>query len=381
MKTMDKMVQHLKLAIICKHIRPMVAATVAGFVILSAGCAKNAPEQVSEPAPIAVRVAPISQQDLAVRVGYVGTVFSRREVKVLAQTAGAVLSLTPEGERVHDRQRLAGITAPEISARVSRMNAEVERAETERDFLCSTYVADRKLGEVGAVPTRQVDMSKKACAAATAAVTAAKAGAREINAAKAKTSEQAPFAGLVLRWLVEPGQNVMPGTPLLLLGSNDLELRVQVAERDLNRGIREGVPVLVQLGGKVRRLSVSAVSPLAVGPGRTAEVRIPLPKDLTETPFHGTSARVEFLTAESPNTLAIPEKALIKTNGVESVFIIDNGRARAMAVSPNIRDGGLIGVSGDIAAEAWVAVSALDQLRDGDSVFAVHLRNSGEVRP
>jgi len=321
------------------------------------------------------------QQDLAQRIGYVGTVHSRREVKVLAQTAGAVLSLTREGETVREGQLVARITAPEIAARSSRMDAEVRRAQTERDFLCETYETDRKLGAAGAITSRQVDMSKKACDAATAALTAAQAGSREVGATSGKSKEQAPFDGLVLQWMVEPGQNVMPGMPLLLLGNHDLEVRVQVAERDLERGVREGIPAMIRFGGEAHRLQVARVGPMATGPSRTFEVKLPLPGELKTAPAHGTSMRVDFLVAEAASSIAISEKALTKVNGADAVFVIDDERARAVEVVPGIRDRGLIEVKGDVTAGAWVAVSNLDLLQDGVHVFAVHPANEGGVQP
>lgn len=261
------------------------------------------------------------------------------------------------------------------------MDAEVKRAQTERDFLCETYETDRKLGAAGAITGRQVEMSKKACDAATAALAASQAGSREVGATRGKTAEQAPFGGLVLQWLVEPGQNVMPGMPLLLFGSHDLEVRVQVAERDLERGVREGIPAMVRFGGETHRLQISRVAPMATGPGRTFEVRIPLPHELTVAPAHGISTRVDFLVAEAAQSIAISEKALTKANGTDAVFVINDERVRAVKVVPGIRDRGLIEVRGDITVGAWVAVSNLDLLQDGVRVFAVHPANKAGVQP
>lgn len=375
-------VRPFMLANICQQIPMRLAVTaLLGLSLLGTGCGKNEAGPAQEPAPVAVRVAPVAKQDLSQRIGYVGTVHSRREVKVLAQTAGAALSLTREGESIREGQTLSRIAAPEIGPRTSRMNAEVIRAKTERDFLCETHETDQKLAASGIISKRQVDLSRKACDAASAALNAAQAGSREIGATQGKTSEQAPFDGLVLQWLVEPSQNVMPGSPLLLLGSHDLELRVQVGERDLERGVRKGVPAMVRLGGQVRRLEVSTVAPLAIGPGRTSEVKIHLPEDLWASSAHGTSARVDFLVAEAPNSLAVPQRALTKTGGTDTVFIIDDGLARAVAVTPGIQDSGMVAVNGELAAGAWVAVSNLDLLQDGASTFAVLSENGDEASP
>jgi RND family efflux transporter MFP subunit len=382
MKQIFYLVRPNKLASICQQIAMTFAALVLlGLNLWISGCARDEPVKAHEPAPVAVRIAPVTQQSMAQRIGYVGTVHSRREVKVLSQAAGAAFSLTGEGETVREGQILSRIAAPEIAPRASRMNAEVARAKTERDFLCETHETDEKLAASGVISKRQVDLSRKACDAASAALTAAQAGSREIGATQGKTSEQAPFDGRVLQWLVEPGQNVMPGTPLLLLGSHDLELRVQVGEKDLERGVREGVPAMVRLGDQVLRLEISNVAPMAVGPGRTSEVKIPLPNELTSTPAHGSSVRIEFLVAEAPDSLAVPQKALAKIAGKDTVFVIDNGLAQAVAVTSGIGDDGMVAVTGEITAGAWVAVSNLDLLKDNAKVFEVRPEKIEERRP
>ena len=92
MNTTNEFVRRQKLASTCQQAGPIrwTVFLVACLTLMGTGCARNEPESSDKPAPVAVRVSPATQQDLAQRIGYVGTVHSRREVKVLAQTAGAV---------------------------------------------------------------------------------------------------------------------------------------------------------------------------------------------------------------------------------------------------------------------------------------------------
>lgn len=359
----------------------LIMLLLAGLAWSGSGCAQDASRSPREIAPVAVRIAPVTRQDLSRRVGYVGTVHSHRELKVLARTSGKVTWLAGEGETVRKGQLLSRIEAPETSARASRMDAEVQRAVTERDFLCETYQTDRRLGQAGAVSSTQVDRSRRACVAARAAVEAARAGLREAGVSKSRSSEQAPFGGRVLRWLVEPGQNVMPGTPLLLFGDHELEVRVAVAERDLDKGVLVGIFALVRLHQKTLRIPVATVAPVAIGPGRTTEVTIPLPGDMTPAPGHGTSTRVDFVVDEAARTFAVDEKAVAESKDGNVVFVIADGRARAVPVVVGIRDGGSVAVDGELAAGALVAVSNLDLLQDGTEVLAVRAAGEDGVRP
>jgi HlyD family secretion protein len=196
-----------------------------------------------------------------------------------------------------------------------------------------------------------------------------------------KTVETAPFAGRVLQWLVQPGQNVMPGTPLLLFGGQQLELRVPVAERDIAKGVVVGGPALVSLGEQKLRLVVADVAPMATGPGRSVVVRIPVPEDVQASFGHGNSARVELVIAELSNALSVPEKALWLSGSLSSVFVIDAGQTHQVPVQTGIRDHGWIAVEGNLSVGARVAVSNLDVLKDGTQIFAVNDDRSSGVQP
>lgn len=99
----------------------------------------------------------------------------------MAQIPGTVTWLAPKGSTMLTGQALAKIAAQETTARVRRLDAEVQRAMTERDFLCKTFNTDQQLGAAGVIPDAKVDMSRRACDSAKAALDATRATAVEIG--------------------------------------------------------------------------------------------------------------------------------------------------------------------------------------------------------
>ncbi len=372
-----------KLASTCKHFQRHAGLQILLVISVVLGGCSQQDEAITpvESPPVAVRVSSVSRQNLFHKVSYVGTVHSRREVKVIAQIPGTVTWLAAEGSTIRNGQVLARIAARETEARATRVDAEAQRATTERDFLCKTFDTDKRLGAAGVISKTKVDLSCKACDSANAALKAALAAVREARVGTSKTLEAAPFAGHVLRWLVESGQNVMPGTPLLLFGDHSLELRVQVAERDISKGVGPGSSALVQVRGNSTKLSITEVAPMATGPSRSVEVRIHFTGDMPASLGHGMSARVDLVLAEAADTLAIPESALWTSGGKTSVFLIDGDLARQVPVEPDIRDRGWVAVTGDVSDGVFVAVSNLDVLKDGIKIFPVISRSAGEVQP
>ncbi len=366
----------------CKQsLWPLLMWGVMSAAMPAVGCARQPAEAAGGEAPVAVRVVAVRQGDLAQRLSYVGSVQPAQEITVLAQSAGVVVAVVREGAHLAEGDRAAQILTPELAPRVAKVKAERRRAEIERDYWCAVYASDGKLGAGGVITPRQVETSKKACDSATAAATAARASEREMGAVEEKGVERVPFAGVVLQQLVEEGQSVMPGMPLLRFGSLELEVRVQVTEQDLARGVRPGSPALVHGADGEHRLQVARLAPALVGPGRSAEVTLALPPALALDMLPGMSVRVDFVSAEVAQALLVPERALYLEDGEARVFVVEAGQVRAVAVDLGLYDRGQRELRGDLAVGVWVAVSNLEVLQDGAPVLAVHEGAGAEGAP
>jgi len=350
----------------CKQsLWPLLMWGVMSAAMPAVGCARQPAEAAGGEAPVAVRVVAVRQGDLAQRLSYVGSVQPAQEITVLAQSAGVVVAVVREGAHLAEGDRAAQILTPELAPRVAKVKAERRRAEIERDYWCAVYASDGKLGAGGVITPRQVETSKKACDSATAAATAARASEREMGAVEEKGVERVPFAGVVLQQLVEEGQSVMPGMPLLRFGSLELEVRVQVTEQDLARGVRPGSPALVHGADGEHRL----------------EVTLALPPALALDMLPGMSVRVDFVSAEVAQALLVPERALYLEDGEARVFVVEAGQVRAVAVDLGLYDRGQRELRGDLAVGVWVAVSNLEVLQDGAPVLAVHEGAGAEGAP
>jgi membrane fusion protein, multidrug efflux system len=278
---------------------------------------------------------------------YVGTVHSRDEIKILARMAGRVVELPArEGEAVATGAVLARVAAPETEARASRLRAEVGRAEKESAFLCRQATVDERLRRTEAISPIQADTSRQRCDVSEAGVKAARSSLRELEIMAAKTVERAPFQGTVLQWLSRPGENTLPGRPLMRFGGTALEIRVRVHEKDLGRGLGRGARVILSSEGHPPlRASVSSVSPIAVSPGRTVEIRVDIPEEEVARFVHGRSVDVAFVLAEQTDATSVPRGALQETKAGSSVFLVTQGdQIQRRRVVPSIREQGWVAI-------------------------------------
>ena len=323
--------------------------------------------------PLAVRTAEVRTGLIKETLRYVGTVHSRNEIKVLARVSGKVAGLPiAEGERAIRGKTLARIAAPEMDAKVSRMQADVARIKEESRFLCQQADIDRDLLASAAISKVKADASRQKCDSSQAALRAAEAGLRELDVMAGNSVERAPFDGVVLKWLAERGENVMPGRPILIYGDTPLEVRVMVHEKDVAAGIRKGMPViLLPDHPQSIRTEVAFVSPLASGPGRMMEARIPLTQEDADRFRHGMSLDIAFVLREKSDAVIVPELA-IHSKGVETgLYRIKNDKAHWEKTTVSLREGPRVAIDTNLKPGDRVAVGNLDVLKDGMTVYPV----------
>ncbi len=338
-----------------------------------AGCGQA--QERPPKAPQAIRVEVARRGSLVQRLDYVGTVHSRREVKVMARVPGTVVDLPmAEGQRARKGVTIARLRARDLAASYARTSAELKRARSERDYQCRWYKQYRSLHAAGTVSSLAMSSHRRACQGATAAYRSARASLAMRGAIASKIRERAPFTGRVLQWLAEPGQNVMPGQPMLLFGNDELEVRVQVVESDLRQAIRVGTPVLIRTGRTVHLLKVDAVAPMARGLGRTVEVKINLPPSARRWLRNGMSSRVSFVLARETKAVTVSTRAVRRQADRSFIFVVEGRKVRRVPVKLGVREGRWVAVHGDLPEQFSVAVSNLEMLSDETRVYPVKVQ-------
>lgn len=319
----------------------------------------------AEKSPVAVRVVEPRRLDLAQRLSYLGTFHARKEMKVIAQVQGTVQTLpVDEGEKMRKGDIIARLYAPELEASAQRLQAD-------RNYWKQRYESDQRLLEQKAIPPDQAEASKRASISAQAAYD-------EINSRLQKTIEKAVFDGIVLKWYVEPGQHVMPGQPLMLVGNTLNEIRVNVIEEDVRRGLQPGTPAIIKtVHGKTLPARIAEVAPMADAFTRTMTVKIHWADEESFYLASGASVPVDFILQENKNTLAVPVSSIGTAESEPYLYLIREGRAHKQRVRTGIEENGWVAVEFAWNGRDMVAVTNLNSLSDSAAVFAVALR---EVR-
>ncbi|MFQ6131752.1 MAG: efflux RND transporter periplasmic adaptor subunit [Armatimonadota bacterium] len=216
----------------------------------------------------------------------------------------------------------------------------------------------------------RIEVSQDDVAAAEASLVQARASVVLAMNALDKATVRSPLSGIVSIRLVDPGETVGPGIPLLrLLDIAQVDVLGTVLEADVPKA-RLGMPAEIRVDAlrpKVFRGRVSEVTPAAIPNQRffTVKVRVPNPERELRP---GMFARVELVQERRSGVVLIPWDAVAERDGRQVVFVVENGRTQMRDVELGIRKEALIEVKSGVRAGQRVIVSGQPGLEDGQQV-------------
>lgn len=193
---------------------------------------------------------------------------------------------------------------------------------------------------------------------AQAALMQAQSQLQEIDTKIRDAKSVAPFDGIILKKMVEVGDTVQPGMPLVKYGHVDY-LRVQsdVPYR-LVHSLKKGmlVPVLLDNGVAVK-VRVAQIYPMADERNHTVRVKFDLPKGVSASPGMYAELRIPQGGAGESGEVVIPESALIRGRSLPAVLVInpDGGSSvRMVRLGQRLGDGKIEVLSGVKAGQRIV---------------------------
>jgi len=201
----------------------------------------------------------VTRGDLAVTVASTGTLEAVISVEVGSEVSGRVLrEFVDVNDEVRKGQIMAEIDPESLNSTLDQSQAQlrgakdaVNLAQATASESARTLVRNQQLGKEGILSQSDLDAARSARDRDNASLHSAQENARVAKAAvdltaskRQKATIRAPFDGVVLARLVEPGQTVTAGfqTPVLFKLAQDLKkmrLNVDIDEADVSR-IRSG---------------------------------------------------------------------------------------------------------------------------------------------
>jgi multidrug efflux pump subunit AcrA (membrane-fusion protein) len=151
---------------------------------------------------------------------------------------------------------------------------------------------------------------------------------RGIDARLRDTRTLSPFNGVIVQKMVEAGDTVQPGQPLLKYADlTDLQLSVEVPSRLLS-GVREDmvVPAMLDFNNQFVDVRVAQIYPMGNTQRHTITVKFDLPVGTAAWP--GTYAEVMLPDSgtQSQTLIEIPKSAVVQRGSLPIVYVIKGDR-------------------------------------------------------
>jgi membrane fusion protein (multidrug efflux system) len=321
----------------------------------------SAPVQAAAPvarnAGVPVEVSKIERATVNEEVEALGTLAADESVVIAPEIAGRVIALGfKEGERVEKGQLLVKLDTAILDAELKQQQADLGLA---RD----TFERNRSLSQRGVGTQVALDEASAKLASAEARV--------QLSQAKlAQSAMMAPFHGVVGLRSVSVGDYVSVGKQLITLTNIDpIKVDFRVPEIFLAQ-VKLGQSISIKVDavpGKEFQGRIFAVDPVVDVNGRAIKLRATVPNaDLVLKP--GLFARVTIVVDRRENAMLIPESAIVPDGIGKIVYVVDNGKAKRVAVELGKRLPGKVEIVKGLTPEMVVISSGQMRLRDGSTL-------------
>lgn len=352
--------------------------TVAVLAVV--GCTSTAPAATEAPPP-PVNAATVEPEAVTPVSIATAEILANRHSNMRSETSGRVVDvLADAGERVDEGQVLLRLDVGRPASAAQAANAAVEQSNARLTQAERELERTKKLVRTGGLPEQRLDDAQDSVRLASAARDAARAEARLARRGLTDAVVRAPFGGTVVERMVELGEYLTPGSPMLSLADTSLlKARVLLDPReaiDVTVGSPARIWVYARPGelftGKVVRVG-EVIDP------RTRRLPVEIVLDGHDGRLRpGLVAKFEVTTGEPKMEMRVPLDGVFERFGSQHVYVIENGVAKRRVIELGAVRAGYAEVLDGIEPGETVVVKGVTRVVDGSEVQVVPIDAAGE---
>jgi len=288
-----------------------------------------------------------------------GIIEAVNQATVSAQTSGRVAEIlydvddvVPAGAvivRLKGTEQRAGLKGAEAALTEARArNAEAT----------TSYQRIADLFQRRVVSKAQLDQATANRDAAAARLAAAEAGLTTVCEGVGYTEIRSPYGGVVTKRLVEVGETVSPGTPLMTgLSLRDLRIETTIPQGIVMQ-VRKLKQAAVYVGDQRIEATKITIFPEAATPSSTFRARLDLPPGAIDL-APGMYVKVGLVIGEA-DRLLVPASAVTERSEVTGVYVIDSdGHVALRYVRPGHRFGDKLEILSGLVAGERIALDPI----------------------
>ena len=249
-----------------------------------------------------------------------------------------------------------------------------DQRKSQRDALIGTLDEARSNA---AIAIKAIDTAREAYNVAKAAASTAKAAIATLEATVAAAEKsvtdtiiRAPISGFVSEKVADVGEYISPNTPnskiATIVRTSTLRMKIDIPEASVGK-VATGQGISLQTSAYPDRSfagTVVRIAPNVSPTARTLTVEAEV-QNVDGLLKPGQFATVRITQSKPEPAVVIPARAVKTAGDINSVFVIKEGIAREQFVQLGLLEGDMIQVKSGLIDGDRVAVSNIEQLRDG----------------
>lgn len=343
---------------------------LTGLALTLCGSTAGAEEKDKSagPPPMLVTTAEIVKGKSEPTATFVGTIYFARTAEVAAEVDGIVRQVySDDGQLVKAGDRLVRLDDDLMATEIAGTRAAYEQSLVELEQAQRDYKRIEALHQQESIATSEFEAYGTKVNRLQKQSMVLNARLDHMLLEQKKKTVRAPFDGMIIERLVEPGEWVKAGGIIATLADNqNLEARVDVPSSVISH-LTPRQKVEITVSEQNMSGQFTAIIPRGDIITRTfvAKFKLSGSPNLIE----GMQAKIALPTAPVRESLLVPRDAVTSNAGKNVVFINDSGQARKVEVEISGYSGTQIGIiSTDIDINQRVIVKGNERIRDGQAV-------------
>ena len=349
----------------------------AACIILAAAvsaCGHKAVEEVETEAAPVVQTIAVTPQTFGATISASGVVAAApgADWTITAPEAARIVELPKaEGDRVKPGDLLVRFEIPSLSTDLAQREAEVHQAQARVANAQASVNRLTTLVQHGVAAQKDLEDAERDLSEAQATFAQAQSARGNASVLASRTVVRARFPGVVAKRAHNPGDMVDASASDVILRVIDpsrLQVVASVPIADLAR-VQSGQRVNITVPGAEEPVAGKVLTrPAAVDPGGVAaDVRIAFDRETTLPA--GTPVRVDIVTDEHPNALAVPADAVLHEEDQTFVMLAgSDNKAHKRKVSTGLSTAKQVEITAGLKAGDAVIVQGQQGLPDGAPV-------------
>lgn len=314
-----------------------------------------------------VHVAPAEERNIASTLWVPGTVVSRQDAVLSAETEGQLLWIAELGQQVAKGEVIARIDNRALKLELRRDQSNAARIKAELAYQNRQINRLEELTLHNNSSRSELDQAKSQYAMLEQDLKMAQVAIETSQLLIEKTSVKAPFPGVIAARELMTGEFTESGSSLLrLVNTKQLELSAR-APITIARYAKTGMQLTLRTENNYESGALRTLIPVGDERTRMLEARVTLADPSLWV--IGEAVQLALTSSDVQSAIAVHRDALILRDTGVSVFkITENNIAKRLSVKPGASNGDYIAISGAIQSNDQLVVRGAENLSDGQEV-------------